>query len=179
MTPWFFGYGSLVNRSTHTYPLAQKATLNNWRRTWVRTGLREVVFLSIHPAPGHSIDGLIAAVPGADWAALDAREAAYARIAATDHIAHGSDASDIAAYQVPTEHQQSDGTHFMLLSYLDVVIQGFLTEFGQEGAEAFFATTDNWDLPVRDDRAAPLYARAQTLTRNEQSLVDRLLAQVQ
>lgn len=179
MTPWFFGYGSLANRKTHAYPQAQKATLKNWRRTWVRTDLREVVFLSIRPAPGHSIDGLIAAVPDADWAALDAREAGYARIAATDHVAHSSDASEIAAYHVPDDRQRKDGTHCILLSYLDVVVQGFLNEFGQEGAEAFFATTDNWDTPVRDDRGAPLYSRAQKLTRDEQNLVDRLLSQVQ
>lgn len=179
MTPWFFGYGSLANRKTHAYPQAQKATLRNWRRTWVRTDLREVVFLSIHPAPGHSIDGLIAAVPGADWAALDAREAGYTRFAATDHIAHNSDASEIAAYQIPNDRLRRDGSHCMLLSYLDVVVQGFLHEFGQEGAEAFFATTDNWDTPVHDDRGAPLYSRAQDLTRHEQKRVDQLLAQVQ
>ena len=80
MTAWFFGYGSLVNRATHSYPQAQRARLHNWRRVWVRTAMREVVFLSIHPAPGADIDGLIAAVPGADWTALDAREAGYDRI---------------------------------------------------------------------------------------------------
>mmetsp|Transcript_27238 Transcript_27238/g.49865 ORF Transcript_27238/g.49865 Transcript_27238/m.49865 type:complete len:180 (-) Transcript_27238:3387-3926(-) len=179
MTPWFFGYGSLVNRGTHSYPQAQQATLKGWRRTWVRTALRDVVFLSIHAAPGHSIDGLIAAVPGADWHALDAREAGYHRIAATDHITHGSDALDIAAYQVPPHLQRTDGTHCMLLSYLDVVVQGFLHEFGQAGAEAFFATTDNWDVPILDDRDTPRYPRAQQLSHAELSLVDKLLAQVQ
>lgn len=179
MTPWFFGYGSLVNRDTHSYPQAQQATLRGWRRTWVRTALRDVVFLSIHPAPGHSINGLIASVPGADWNALDAREAGYHRIAATDHIAHSSDASDIAAYQVPPHMQRTDGAHCMLLSYLDVVVQGFLREFGQAGVEAFFDTTDNWDVPMQDDRGNPRYSRAQQLSRDEQALVDRLLAQVQ
>ena len=179
MTPWFFGYGSLVHRGTHSYPQAQKATLNNWRRLWVRTDIRDVVFLSIHAAPGHSIDGLIAEVPGADWAALDAREAGYARITATDHIAHGSDALDIAAYQVPVDLQRRDGAHCILLSYLDVVVQGFVQEFGQAGAEAFFDTTDNWDTPILDDRGAPRYSRAQNLTRKERALVDQLLAQVQ
>jgi hypothetical protein len=179
MTPWFFGYGSLVNRSTHSYPHAQQATLNNWRRVWVRTAGRDVVFLSIHSAPGHSINGLIAAVPGADWAALDMREAGYSRIDATDHIAHRSEASDIAAYQVPLASQCVGGSHRILLSYLDVVVQGFVREFGQAGAEAFFATTDNWDTPVQDDRADPRYPRAQNLSPEEQTLVDRLLAQVQ
>ncbi|WP_299618126.1 gamma-glutamylcyclotransferase family protein [uncultured Tateyamaria sp.] len=179
MTSWFFGYGSLVNRDTHSYPQAQQATLRGWRRTWVRTALRDVVFLSIHKAPGHSINGLIAAVPQADWTALDTREAGYSRFAATDHIVHGAEASDIAAYQVPPALQRHDGDHCMLLSYLDVVVQGFLREFGQAGVEAFFDTTDNWAIPVHDDRGQPRYPRATQVSREEQALVDRLLAQVQ
>lgn len=179
MTPWFFGYGSLVNRATHDYPRARGATLHGWRRVWVRTALRDVVFLSIHPAPGHSITGLIASVPNADWAALDRRESGYARIDATPHVAHDAPASSIAAYQVPADQQRSDGDHRILLSYLDVVVQGFAREFGEDGAAAFFDTTDGWDTPVLDDRAAPLYPRAQTLTRQERGLTDALLAQVQ
>lgn len=179
MTPWFFGYGSLVNRATHDYPQAQPATLNGWRRIWVRTARREVVFLSIHPAPGHSIDGLIAAVPNADWAALDQRESGYARINATQDVTHTGSASHIAAYQVHPDETRSGEDHRILLSYLDVVVQGFLREFGEAGAEAFFATTDGWDTPVLDDRSAPLYPRAQPLTATERALTDRLLAQVQ
>lgn len=179
MTPWFFGYGSLVNRATHDYPQAQAATLNGWRRVWVRTELRDVVFLSIHPAPGHRIDGLIASVPGADWAALDHRESGYARIDATAHITHSAQVSSIAAYQIPQHSLRTGDGHRILLSYLDVVVQGFVREFGQAGAEAFFATTDGWDTPVLDDRSAPLYPRAQRLDAQETALTDRLLAQVQ
>ncbi|WP_299727325.1 gamma-glutamylcyclotransferase family protein [uncultured Tateyamaria sp.] len=179
MTPWFFGYGSLVNRATHDYPQAQIATLHGWRRIWVRTALRDVVFLSIHPVAGHSIDGLIASVPNADWAALDQRESGYARIDATDQVAHGAPASSIAAYQVPPDHQRKGGDHRILLSYLDVVVQGFVREFGEAGAASFFETTDGWDTPVFDDRAAPLYPRAQDLTAEERALTDVLLAQVQ
>lgn len=178
MTPWFFGYGSLVNRATQDYPQAQTATLNGWRRVWVRTALRDVVFLSIHPAPGHRIDGLIAAVPGADWAALDLRETGYDRIDTTDHVDHSAPASTIAAYQVPPAQQRKGGDHRILLSYLDVVVQGYTREFGVAGAEAFFDTTDGWDMAVLDDRADPLYPRAQTLTQQERALTDRLLAQV-
>lgn len=178
MTPWFFGYGSLVNRATHDYPQAQKATLQGWRRTWVRTGLRDVVFLSVHEAPGHGIDGLIASVPGADWAALDLRETGYDRIDASHAVRHEADASNIAVYQVPPNTQRMDGDHSILLSYLDVVVQGFVREFGVAGAEHFFATTDGWDIPVQDDRATPLYPRAQALTAAERALTDRLLAQV-
>ena len=179
MTPWFFGYGSLVNRATHSYPQAQAATLKGWRRVWVRTDLRDVVFLSIHPVAGHSIDGLIATVPGADWAALDQREHGYARIDATPQVTHSTGANSIAAYQVAPDRQRHGGDHRILLSYLDVVVQGFVREFGPAGAQAFFDTTDGWDTPVLNDRAAPLYPRAQTLSADEQALTDRLLAQVQ
>ncbi|WP_299152213.1 gamma-glutamylcyclotransferase family protein [uncultured Tateyamaria sp.] len=179
MTPWFFGYGSLVNRATQSYPQTQAARLNGWRRVWVRTEVRDVVFLSIHPSPGHSIDGLIAAVPNADWAALDLRETGYARRDVSGQITHNAPASDIAAYQVPVQDQRVGGAHHILLSYLDVVVQGFANEFGPAGAEAFFATTDGWDTPVLDDRAQPLYPRAQTLNPQERALTDRLLAQVQ
>ena len=177
MTPWFFGYGSLVNRATHDYPGAMPARLRGWRRTWVRTDIRDVVFLSVRPDAGSTIDGLVAQVPGADWAALDLRESGYARVDATGHV--DVDATPVAVYQVPEADQRRGGQHAILLSYLDVVVQGFLREFGPAGAEAFFATTDGWDTPVQDDRAAPLYPRAQALTPQERALVDRLLAQVQ
>jgi ChaC-like protein len=179
MTPWFFGYGSLVNRATQDFPDARTATLNGWRRVWVRTAARDVVFLSIREAPGHRIDGLIAAVPGADWAALDLRETGYTRFDATPHVSHNGRAGSISAYQVPVESQRTGGEHRILLSYLDVVVQGFYREFGQAGAEAFFATTDGWDTPVLDDRSQPLYPRAQNLSADERALTDRLLAQVQ
>ena len=177
MTPCFFGYGSLVNRATHDYPAATRARLNGWRRTWVRTDIRDVVFLSVREDPGSVIDGLVAQVPGADWAALDLRETGYDRIDATRAVT--VPAPSVAVYQVPEAKQRRDGQHFMLLSYLDVVVQGFLREFGPAGVEAFFATTDGWDTPVQDDRGAPRYSRAQILDPQERALVDRLLAQVQ
>lgn len=177
MTPWIFGYGSLVNRATHSYPQAQPARLNGWRRIWVRTAARDVVFLSIHRVPGHSIDGLIAAVPGADWAALDLRENGYARIDATANVSHSAGDASVAVYQVQDTIQTQDHTHHILLSYLDVVVQGFVREFGPAGAAAFFATTDGWNTPVHDDRANPLYPRAQRLAADDTALTDRLLAQ--
>ena len=179
MTAWFFGYGSLVNRATHSYPQAQRARLHNWRRVWVRTAMREVVFLSIHPAPGADIDGLIAAVPGADWTALDAREAGYDRINVISDLESDVNASPIAAYRVTPALQRETGEHFILLSYLDTVAQGFRKEFGATGVEAFFATTDGWNAPVFDDRGSPRYPRACDTSRDDKAQVDKLLAQVQ
>ena len=183
MTPYFFGYGSLVNRSTHTYPDARPAQLQGWRRVWVRTAARDLVFLSVEPDPHTTVDGLIAAVPGADWEALDARETGYDRINSGNGVRHDIlPAPDMAHYSIAPENQKHGGDHAILLSYLDVVVQGFLREYGTQGVTRFFDTTRGWDTPVRNDRAAPLYPHHQSLTVQEKALVDdnlyRLAAQV-
>lgn len=182
--PYFFGYGSLVNRNTHTYPDARTAQLHGWRRVWVRTTRRDVVFLSVEPAPDTTIEGLIAAVPDADWGALDAREFGYDRISSGTAVLHDvMPAPDMAHYSIAPRHQKPGGDHTILLSYLDVVVQGFLREYGVDGVTRFFDTTHGWDTPLRNDRAEPLYPRHQPLTRQEKALVDdnldRLAAQVQ
>ena len=176
MTPYFFGYGSLVNRNTHTYPDAHPAQLQGWRRRWVRTRQRDVVFLTVEPDPDCTIDGLIAAVPDADWAALDLRETGYDRHHSGDAVAHPlTKAPQIAHYCVALSNRIEDGDHYILRSYLDVVVQGFLREFGDVGVQRFFDTTAGWDTPIQDDRAAPIYPRHQTLSKSETSLVDQHL----
>lgn len=175
MAARFFGYGSLVNRATHDYPGARAAALHGWRRVWVHTPARPVAFLSVERCAETTIQGLVADVPGGDWAALDAREFAYARYAVTAETAAGALAAQVYAVpqgQAPTED------HPILRSYLDAVVQGFLREYGAEGAAGFFATTAGWQAPVLDDRAAPRYPRAQSLTASERATVDDGLARV-
>lgn len=177
---YFFGYGSLVNRATHAYPQAAPAVATGWRRVWIQTPARQHAYLSAVRAPGHRIDGLIAAVPGSDWAALDAREAAYDRISDTANIAHRQANVDaISIYAVSTARSAVDTVRNpILLSYLDVVLQGYLREFGEGGAESFIASTDGWDAPVLDDRAAPIYPRHQRLDRSETAFVDDTLDRI-
>lgn len=178
--PFFFGYGSLVNRRTHAYTEAHPARLSGWRRAWRVSPRLGRCLLSARPAPGDHIDGLIAAVPGADWDALDAREAAYARHDASGAVRHpvGHDlnvavyAVDLAAFPPPGDDDP------VLLSYLDVVVQGFLAEFGAGGAAQFFETTEGWQAPVLDDRARPLYPRHQRLTGEETFVVDEGLRRI-
>ncbi len=177
MTPYFFGYGSLVNRATHSYPDAQTAQLKGWRRAWVKTPARDVVFLSVVKDLSSTIDGLIAAVPDADWAALDAREGGYDRIKSHNAVTHTmTPAPEIAHYAVPAARICDAGEHVILMSYLDVVVQGFYQEFGTKGVARFFDSTDGWDTPVLNDRAAPRYPRAQILSPDETDLVDDHLA---
>lgn len=172
---FFFGYGSLVNRLTHGFDPAHCATLRGWRRAWRATAERKVAYLTAIPDAGCTIKGLIAPVPGESWAALDVREAAYDRHAVEGTVDHdGASADQIAVYAIAPERRMIPTTdHPVLLSYLDVVIQGYLAEFGADGAAHFFATTIGWDAPILDDRAAPLYPRAQRLTDAERAVVDK------
>lgn len=177
--PFFFGYGSLVNRATHDYADAHRARIGGWRRAWRHVEGRQVAFLTAVPAPDAFIDGLIAHVPGGDWAALDMREHAYARVL-TDAVEHGiMGAPEIHIYHAPADmHRPATRMRPVLLSYVDVVVQGYLREFGADGVARFFETTDGWDAPMKNDRAAPLYPRHQRLTAEETALVDEWLARL-
>jgi len=178
--PFFFGYGSLVNRRTHHYEQAQTASVRGWRRAWRHSPLRPVSFLTVVPAVDDHIDGLIAAVPGADWQALDERERAYARHQVSHDVSHSVQRDlDVAIYAIPDGHHHPPGDdNPVLLSYLDVVVQGFLAEFGPQGAHHFFETTEGWHAPVLDDRHAPIYPRHQRLSAEETALVDEHLSRL-
>jgi hypothetical protein len=172
--PFFFGYGSLVNRRTHDFPEAQPASVKGWRRAWRRSPLRARCYLTAVPGPEDYIDGLIAAVPGADWVALDERERAYARHGVSEHVSHRAGRTlEVAIYAIPEGHHHVPGDdNPVLLSYVDTVVQGFLTEFGPDGVRHFFETTEGWHVPIVNDRAQPIYARAQVLSDEEREIVD-------
>lgn len=166
----FFGYGSLVNRQTHDYPGIARTTVRDWRRAWRATPINPVSFLTGEPFEGSQIDGLSADVPLGDWRALDLRESGYLRAP----LPEGPQ-----IYHIPADlHGAPSDVRPILLSYLDVVVQGFLREFGEDGVTRFFDTTAGWDTPVRDDRTAPEYPRAQRLTPEETALVNAQLTRV-
>jgi len=176
--PHFFGYGSLVNRATHDYGDARPARAIGWRRQWRHTTLRDVAFLTVTPAPGHTLDGLIAAVPNGDWAALDLREAAYDRHKIpSDQITHDHPQPiTVQIYRTkPTHDAAASQRHPVLHSYLDTVVTGYYQVFGHQGVIDFFATTDGWDAPILDDRAAPLYPRTTPLAPDIRRLIDTML----
>lgn len=175
--PCFFGYGSLVNRATHDFHQPSIATARGWMRAWRHTQTRKFAYLTAVPEPGAEIHGLIAAVPGADWQALDAREHAYERHVTTDSVHHARPGtSDIAIYAIAPEKMATPTEkHPILLSYLDVVVQGYLTEFGAQGPAHFFETTLGWDAPVLDDRVDPIYPRHQVLSAEEREITDAAL----
>lgn len=175
--PAFFGYGSLVNLATHNYvhhPF--KARLPGWRRVWRHSSQRPVAFLSVERAADSEIQGLVAHLPDGDWTALDAREHGYDRHDISGEIRHDQTARPMAIYQAAKNHIAPPSTrHPILLSYLDVVVQGFLNEFGADGVRAFFATTTGFDTPILDDRGDPVYPRHQVHSLSERRVVDTSL----
>ncbi len=178
--PWFFGYGSLVNRATHGYGRAFRAQVGGWRRAWRHSATRRVPFLTAVRCPDSRIEGLVAQVPGGDWQALDRRETGYRRGCAGPDLQPLNDGAGVAGaqiYAVPeSDWTVPEGLPPIRLSYVDVVLQGYLREFGQDGVARFIATTDGWEIPILDDRAAPLYPRHQPLDPAERALFDSVLA---
>lgn len=176
--PHFFGYGSLVNRNTHDFTPIHVARITGWRRVWHRAPIRPAAFLSVVPDTSSVIEGVIAPVPNDDWAALDKRETAYDRIDVTDGVGHGADnVRDVSIYAIPSgSPAPPNAEHPILLSYVDTVLQGYLLEFGEDGAKDFVTTTEGWEYPVMDDRAAPVYPRAQALSDDERGFVNDLLS---
>ena len=173
-----FGYGSLVNPATHDYADTRPAVARGWRRAWRRTSLRPLSFLTVVPDVETEIEGLVAAVPDAAWPELDAREGAYERVALAE-VVHEGRAEATAIYAIPDgKHEEPGDENQILLSYLDTVLQGYLALFGEDGVARFVETTDGWHAPVLDDRAAPRYGRAATLTPDERAMVDRWLARL-
>ena len=174
-----FGYGSLVNRATHSYSDPRKATLAGWRRVWKQAAHRPVAFLSVEPCSETTLLGLVANVPGQDWEALDAREAAYLRREATHQIDHDGESGHTVVYEANPDHVADPSTdHPILLSYLDVVVQGYLREWGEDGVHHLFQTTRGFEGPILDDRTEPIYPRAQPLSRAERRRVDTALADI-
>lgn len=175
--PAFFGYGSLVNLATHDYRDPRPASLQGWRRVWKHSSRRPVAFLSVEPCAHTTLLGVVANVPNADWAALDLREQAYERRDVSHQIAHDGPPRITAVYEAARGYIAPPSTeHPILLSYLDVVVQGYLNMHGTDGARHFFDTTNGFEGPILDDRADPIYPRHQTLSVGERRVVDNALA---
>jgi hypothetical protein len=174
MVDSFFGYGSLVNAATHDYSNTRPATLRGWRRVWVQSATRNTAFLSVKPDPLSSISGLVADIGDIGWDILDQREAAYDR-----KILNANGFEGITLYQAkPSAMAPLGSGKPVLLSYLDCVVQGFSAVYGTDGVRDFFRTTTGWDTPILNDRTAPMYPRAQTLTEDETKLTDDHIAMV-
>lgn len=168
------GYGSLVNRATlPPYLEARPILVPGFRRAWRaagRTARGGVCSLSVVRDETCAIEGLAVTFDESERTTMTLREHRYVPLRLPD---------EAIIYQAEPEiDRYGDADHPIELSYVDVILQGYLREFGLAGAERFMATTDGWHVPIRDDRACPNYPRAQKLTAEERAIVDRLLGGV-
>jgi len=170
----YFGYGSLVNRNTR--PVSEgytPATVPGWRRCWghrvnhvdaattaQNTSVLGYSVLTVQRADGSEIDGVQVSIPLVDLPELDAREGGYNR----HEVGTMSSRELVAMYVSKTENNAlADKQYPLLQSYVDCVMAGFLTVFGNDGLTRFMHSTSGWDAPMLNDRSAPLYQRAVTL----------------
>lgn len=181
----YFGYGSLVNRTTHRTAIlhAVPARLKGWRRIWrPRPDMPgfPAALLSVRPEPTASCDGLVVLDRAENLAAVDAREARYWRVAldagSLETAAPLPDGLPLYLYVAQTDIPPHPEPPMILRSYLDAVLQGFLAEHGEAGARRFLAETEGFGTPVHDDRDRPIYPRAVDLAAHEAALFDTLLA---
>jgi len=189
-TDWiyYFGYGSLVNRDTRpTGEFAVPARLLGWRRVWghrTSDSARELqgTSLSIEPLESSTvggIDGVIARMPVTGLSVLDERETGYERLElpASDFQAPADvSVNSVYVYRSLSENRlRADVQHPILQSYVDCVLEGYRSRFGEDGLMHMIDTTDGWDGPLLNDRDRPHYPRAVNVNAKWQKHFDELI----
>ena len=182
----YFGYGSLVNRATHRTEIvdAFPARLLGWRRSWRARpdvpGIRASL-LTVRREEGAVCDGLLVIDRQENLAAVDAREICYLRRLVTPHELEVAGAvpngCPVYVYEADVELPLHPEPSKILQSYLDAVLQGFLSVYGETGVRRFLADTIGFDTPINADRHAPVYPRAVSLSDAERVLFDAMLAE--
>ena len=182
----YFGYGSLVNLATlrTAHLAAHPARLTGWRRAWLarpdgvggQIARSDLAFLSAVPDPDCTIEGLVIVDEAENLPALDRREALYRRLVAPVACDAGNwhEPRPPTAFLYAADAPRA-GNASILRSYLDAVMQGYLHRFGERGLLDFLATTDGFDLPVIEDRDAPIYPRAVRTSVTERARFDALV----
>lgn len=180
----YFGYGSLVNRATlRTKFLGiRRASVTGWRRFWMPRLAPEAALLSVRPEEAFTTQGVVVYDHADHLPAVDEREAGYVRrVVMPGHVAiETAPASDVPLFiyeASPTTPDAADVGAFILQSYLDAVLQGFLSLYGEAGVRRFVAETEGFETTILGDRATPRYPRSVVLSAGEADLFDRLVSE--
>ena len=179
----YFAYGSLVNR--HTRPMhtrAQPARLNGWLRQWkhcMDTPSGKACALTAVPRVGSQIEGVLVLDRRDKLAEVDRRETGYKReriVLQQSDIAVPITELETYIYVSTGDHNRWGTTEYPIwLSYVDCILAGCIDVWGRAGAERFIASTEGWQAPLLDDRAAPRYPRALALEETTRQVIDGLL----
>jgi hypothetical protein len=181
----YFGYGSLVNRRTlRTKFLGiRRASAAGWQRFWLPRGPDgDMALLSVQPTAGETVEGVVVYDRAEHLPAVDEREAGYARriVDLGRLVVERPPIADVPVYIYEAHRGTQDAADTqsaILQSYLDAVMQGFSTLYGEEGLRRFVARTAGFETAVLQDRDRPRYPRAVTLSDGEAALFDRLVSE--
>ncbi|RFC65072.1 gamma-glutamylcyclotransferase [Fulvimarina endophytica] len=179
----YFGYGSLVNpRTLRTRFLAiRRAAAFGWQRVWLpRSRDADMALLSVQPAEGQTIQGVVVYDLIDNLPSVDQREASYERrtIPPERIVIEDAPLADVTVniYEAEPDAEQADEAGCAILqSYLDAVMQGFRDLYGEEGLRAFVEHTQGFETRLLADRKVPRYPRSVTLRDGEAELFDRLV----
>ncbi|MEM5501259.1 gamma-glutamylcyclotransferase family protein [Ahrensia kielensis] len=180
----YFGYGSLVNPATHRTNVLhyERAQLRGFKRSWQERpdiGTEPIALLSSAPSSHDDLlDGLLVFDLSENLPLLDEREYGYDRLSVTPEdlkLYDDKTLPEIPLYvysgRLP---QKVDAPHYILQSYLDAVLQGYLHQYGEEGVRNFVERTARFNTKLFADRASPRYPRYVSLSESEQHLFDQV-----
>lgn len=180
----YFGYGSLVNRHTlRTQFLGiRKAQVSGWRRFWLPRGEHMPALLSVKPDETHTTQGVVVYDHADHLPSVDEREAGYRRrVVMPGHVEiEAMPLSDVPLFIYEASRAEETAAEtgaFVLQSYLDAVMQGFLALYGEAGVRRFVEETEGFETTLLCDRERPLYPRSVTLHDGERALFDELVAE--
>ncbi|MBB3999138.1 gamma-glutamylcyclotransferase family protein [Aureimonas pseudogalii] len=178
----YFGYGSLVNRLTlRTRFLGiRRATVSGWRRAWMRRASPNMALLSVRPEEGAETQGVVVYDHADHLPSVDEREAAYVRrVVPLPWIAiEHAPVAEVPLFIYEASPEEPDAAELgatIMQSYLDAVLQGFASLYGELGLRRFVEETEGFETAILRDRAAPLYPRSVALSLTEAELFDDLV----
>ncbi|WP_062202825.1 gamma-glutamylcyclotransferase family protein [Aureimonas sp. AU12] len=179
----YFGYGSLVNRLTlRTRFLGiRRASVTGWRRAWMRRASPNMALLSVRPDEGFETQGVVVYDHADHLPSVDEREAAYVRrVVMPGHaIVENAPVPDVPIFIYEASPEEPDAAELgatIMQSYLDAVLQGFLSLYGEAGVRRFVEETEGFETAILRDREAPLYPRSVILRGGDAELFDALVA---
>lgn len=180
----YFGYGSLVNPATHRTNVLhyERAQLRGFSRYWQERpdpSNEPIALLSSAPSnPDDVLDGLLVFDYLENLPLVDEREYGYDRLdvlPANLKLYDEKALPDIPLYVYSGRAPHNAETpHYILQSYLDAVLQGYLHHYGETGVRDFVERTARFDTALFTDRTAPRYPRHVKLTDKEQILFDQI-----
>ena len=181
---YILGYGSLISSESRAktgetgqvWPVKLHGFERHWSIMTPEFGMSSVAVVK---AESRACNGVLIEVPEDQFALFDEREKGYQRTEIQrDQLAPYQDEElpDGTFWVYRTEEVvEPHGDCPIALSYVDVILSGCL-EHGDDFVMDFLSLTQGWRNPLRNDRLAPLYPRAQTDLSTER--LNRLLAPV-